>query len=54
MDSRLKYLESDVGKAMVEKVKELTKIAEELGGSMTNLALAWTLQHPNVSTVIVS
>lgn len=52
-DNRLKYLNSDEGKAMIEKVKEMTKIAEELGGSMTNLALAWTLKHPNVSTCIL-
>lgn len=54
MDQRLKYLNSDEGKVMVQKVRELTKVAEELGGSMTNLALAWTLKHPNVATCIVS
>lgn len=53
-DERVKYLNSTEGKAMVEKVRQLTKIAEELGGSMTNLALAWTLKHPNMSTCIVS
>jgi aryl-alcohol dehydrogenase-like predicted oxidoreductase len=43
---------SDEGKANIEKVKELSKIAGELGISMANLALAWTLQNQNVSTVI--
>jgi voltage-dependent potassium channel beta subunit len=43
---------SDEGKANIEKVKELTKIAEELGITMASLALAWTLKNQNVSTVI--
>ena len=36
----------------IEKVKKLTSIAEELGISMSGLALAWTLKNQNVSTVI--
>ena len=36
----------------VEKVKQLVPIAEELGCSMAQLALAWCLKNPNVSTVI--
>lgn len=47
-------LQTDEGKAKIEKVKKLTKVAEKLGASMTNLALAWTLLNPNVSTCIVS
>ncbi|WVN84986.1 uncharacterized protein L203_100123 [Cryptococcus depauperatus CBS 7841] len=39
--------------ASIEKVKKLSKIAERLGGSMTNLALAWTLKHKGVSTCIL-
>lgn len=50
----VKALQTDEGKAKIEKVKQLTKVAEELGASMTNLALAWTLLNPNVSTCIVS
>ncbi|WVO21142.1 uncharacterized protein IAS62_002447 [Cryptococcus decagattii] len=53
MDERIKELESPEGKAKIEKVKKLTKIAERLGGSMTNLALAWTLKHKGVSTCIL-
>lgn len=52
-DDRLVFLQSDKGKALIQKVRELTKVAEELGGSMANLALAWALTHPNVSTVIL-
>jgi len=36
----------------IDKVRQLTAIAEELGGSMAQLALAWTASHPHVSTVI--
>jgi aryl-alcohol dehydrogenase-like predicted oxidoreductase len=54
MASNIKELESDAGKAKIQKVKELTKLAEELGGTMTHLALAWAIKNPNVSTCIVS
>jgi len=36
----------------IEKVKQLTPIAAELGCTMAQLALAWCLKNPNVSTVI--
>jgi aryl-alcohol dehydrogenase-like predicted oxidoreductase len=34
-------LESDEGKAKLEKVRKLGKIAEKLGGTTAQLALAW-------------
>lgn len=45
--------ESEDSKARIEKVKELTKLADEMGTSMARLALAWCLKNPNVSTVIM-
>jgi len=36
----------------IEKVKQLVPIAGDLGCSMAQLALAWCLKNPNVSTVI--
>ena len=45
-------LEADAGKAKIEKIKKLAKIAEKVGGSTAALALAWCLKNPNVSTVI--
>jgi len=36
----------------IEKVKKLTKIANDLGATMAQLAIAWLLKNPNVSTVI--
>jgi len=53
MESNVKELTSPEGKAKIEKVKQLTKIAEELSCSMTNLALAWTIVNKNVSTCIL-
>ncbi|KAJ7048333.1 voltage-gated potassium channel beta-2 subunit [Mycena amicta] len=45
--------ETDAGKEMVRKVRELTKIAEELGSTPTALALAWVAKNTNTSTVIL-
>jgi voltage-dependent potassium channel beta subunit len=39
-------------KQQVEKVKKLSKLAQELGGSMSQLAIAWCLKNPHVSSVI--
>ncbi len=36
----------------LEKVRQLSAIADELGCSMAQLALAWCLKNPHVSTVI--
>lgn len=47
-----KRLDSARGKDEIAKVRQLTKIAEGLGCSMAQLALAWCLKNPNVSTVI--
>ena len=52
-DSTIKSLQSDEGKAKIEKVRKLSEIAKKLGGSPTQLALAWTAKNENVSTVIL-
>lgn len=44
--------ESEQGVEKIKKVAELMPIADELGCSMAQLALAWCLKNPNVSTVI--
>ena len=36
----------------MEKVKALEPVAADLGCSLAQLALAWCLKNPNVSTVI--
>jgi aryl-alcohol dehydrogenase-like predicted oxidoreductase len=43
---------SDEAQRDIEKVKQLMPLAEELGCSMAQMALAWCLKNPNVSTVI--
>jgi voltage-dependent potassium channel beta subunit len=45
-------IEGPDGKSRIEKVKKLTPIAAELGATTAQLALAWLLKNPNVSTVI--
>ncbi|MGM0675567.1 MAG: potassium channel beta subunit family protein, partial [Spirochaetota bacterium] len=43
---------SDERTALLEAVPKLGRIASDLGASMAQLALAWTLKNPNVSTAI--
>ena len=47
-----KYFESEEARLNIEKVKLLMQVAEDLGCSMAQLAIAWCLTNPNVSTVI--
>lgn len=44
--------ESPEGKDRIEKVEKLRPIADDLGATLAQLALAWALKNPNVSTVI--
>jgi voltage-dependent potassium channel beta subunit len=44
--------ESDEGRARVEKTRRISKVAGELGCSTAQLALAWCLKNPDVSSVI--
>ena len=45
--------ESEESKKRLQIVRELTKVADEMGTSMARLAIAWCLKNPNVSTVIM-
>jgi voltage-dependent potassium channel beta subunit len=47
-----KEFESEETRQNIEKVKKLVPVATELGCSLAQLALAWCLKNPNVSTVI--
>lgn len=54
-DSRLakeSWLVPDNFMQLVEKVKQLGQIAKELNCSLAQLAIAWCLKNPNVSSVI--
>ncbi|MGZ5504470.1 MAG: aldo/keto reductase, partial [Chthoniobacterales bacterium] len=39
-------------RSRLAKVKQLAKVADDLGTTLPRLALAWCLKNPNVSTVI--
>lgn len=45
-------LESEEGQAQIEKTSRLRPIADELGCTLAQLAIAWCLVNENVSTVI--
>lgn len=45
-------IDSEEVKGYIEKVKQLMSIAKGLSCSMAQLALAWCLKNPNVSSVI--
>ncbi|RKU40422.1 hypothetical protein DL546_002364 [Coniochaeta pulveracea] len=51
--NKIKELKSEKGQAEIAKVRELTKVAERLGGSTASLAIAWAIKNENVSTVIL-
>lgn len=44
--------EKESTKKNIEKVKQLMPVADDLGCTMAQLALAWCLKNPNVSAVI--
>ena len=48
-----RVLETERGKERLAAVKALMPLAQELGTTMTKLALAWCLVNPNVSTMIL-
>lgn len=50
MNDRLQSLNEQGG---IEVLQELQAIADKLGGTLPQLAIAWTLNHPAVSSVIL-
>ncbi|KAF5710905.1 potassium channel beta subunit [Fusarium mundagurra] len=52
-ENTVNELQTEAGKAKIEKVKKLSEVAERLGGNVAQLSLAWALKNPNVSTVIL-
>ncbi len=45
--------ESDEWQQRLQKVRELSQMADEMGTTMARLAIAWCLKNPNVSTIIL-
>jgi voltage-dependent potassium channel beta subunit len=50
---RKHMIDSDRGQERMQQVAKLIPIAQELGTSLSKLAIAWCLLNPNVSTVIL-
>jgi len=46
-------MDSEEGRANIRKAAELEDLAKELGMPLAQLAVAWCLKNPNVSTVIL-
>jgi voltage-dependent potassium channel beta subunit len=46
------WIQRDITPERIETIKRLQPIADELGGTLAQLGLAWCLANPNVSTVI--
>jgi aryl-alcohol dehydrogenase-like predicted oxidoreductase len=46
-------LESEEGRAMVDKANQLQQLADTAGIPLVNMALGWCLQNKHVSTVIL-
>ncbi len=46
-------VQSEDGQARLEKVKDLAKLADEIGLPIHHMALLWCLSNPRVSTVIL-
>lgn len=47
-----KKLEGEAGRQKIAKVRKLSALAQELGYSVAQVAIAWCLKNPHVSTVI--
>jgi L-glyceraldehyde 3-phosphate reductase len=43
----------DVTKDKLEKVRKLQKIAQQRGQSMAQMAIAWVLRHPNMTSALI-
>ena len=50
---RERVIDSDEGRGQIRKAAELQRLAQEIGISLTQMAVAWCLKNPNVSTVIL-
>ena len=50
---RERTLDTEEGRAGIRKASQIAGVASELGCKPAQLAIAWTLKNPNVSTVIL-
>ncbi|MBN1864927.1 MAG: aldo/keto reductase [Victivallales bacterium] len=52
-DKGAEWMKKNITADKIAKVRKLCAVAEEIGITMTQLALAWCLRNPNVSTAII-
>jgi len=52
-DSMGKFMDRARDRTLLERVQQLQPIAQELGVTMAQLALAWVLREPNVASAII-
>jgi len=52
-DSMGSFMKRALNQVLLERVQRLRPLAEELGLSMAQLALAWVLREPNVASAII-
>lgn len=50
---RSEFLKKNLNEETISKVRELTKVAEDLGITMSQLAIAWILRRPEISAAII-
>ena len=50
---REREIDSNEGRARIDKAGQIAGLAKELGTAPAKLAIAWCLKNPNVSTVIL-
>ena len=48
-----RFMERALDHTLLERVQQLRPVADELGLSMAQLALAWVLREPNVASAII-
>jgi len=48
-----RFMERALDQTLLERVQQLRPVADELGLSMAQLALAWVLREPNVASAII-
>lgn len=51
--AEVEWLKNRLDKSKIEKVQRLEPIAMALGATLSQVAIAWCLKNPNVSTVIL-
>lgn len=52
-ETKMEFLKNHLSDENLKKTKALAKVAEQLGATLPQMAIAWCLKNPNVSTAIL-